>query len=93
MTLPLTVKLTVSQSKNVFPFKVQTNSLAYKMGLATQIEVVGGTPYSGRYTVTPTRETQVLETANLKMAENVTINPIPSNYGLITWNGSTLVVS
>ncbi len=54
---------------------------------------IRGAPYEGTYTVTPTQETQTLLTANLRMLENVTINPIPSNYGLITWNGSTLTVS
>ena len=53
----------------------------------------GGTPYSGRYEVTPGESTQVLETAYHKMTANVVVNPIPSNYGLITWNGATLTVS
>ena len=37
--------------------------------------------------------TQTLETDSLYMQGNITINPIPSNYGLITWNGSILTVS
>lgn len=49
--------------------------------------------YSGAHEVTPSAETQVLETASLYMTSNITINPIPSNYGLITWDGSTLTVS
>ena len=49
--------------------------------------------YTGVYTVTPSAETQVLPTNGLRMLDNVTINPIPSNYGLITWNGSVLTVS
>lgn len=49
--------------------------------------------YSGDYEVTPSAETQTLETDSLYMRGNITINPIPSNYGLITWNGSTLTVS
>ena len=53
----------------------------------------GGTPYSGRYEVTPSEFTQVLETAYRKMAANVIVNPIPSNYGLVTYNGSTITVS
>ena len=50
-------------------------------------------PYEGPCEVTPSEETQILETDSLYMRSNVTINPIPSNYGLITWNGSTLTVS
>jgi len=49
--------------------------------------------YEGDYEVTPTEETITLPTSQLQMTHNVTINPIPSNYGLITWNGTTLTVS
>lgn len=49
--------------------------------------------YEGSYEVTPNAETQTLNTSGLMMSQGVTINPIPSNYGLITWNGSTLTVS
>ena len=49
--------------------------------------------YEGEVEVTPSSETQVLETKNFRMGDNVTINPIPQNYGLITWNGSTITVS
>lgn len=50
-------------------------------------------PYPGPYEVTPTQQTQVLETADKSMTDNVTINPIPECYGLITWDGSKLRVS
>ena len=49
--------------------------------------------YTGEYEVTPQSEAVVLETASKLMTRNVTVNPIPSNYGLITWNGSVLTVS
>lgn len=49
--------------------------------------------YEGEYEVTPAPRTQTLATDSLYMRGNITINPIPSNYGLITWNGSTLTVS
>lgn len=62
-------------------------------GLPIIRELVGGEPYEGSYTVTPTMETQTLLTNGKLLARDVTINPIPSNYGLITWNGSTLTVS
>lgn len=57
------------------------------------INVVGGQEYDGEYEITPTTETQVLHTAGLMARRDITINPIPNNYGLITWNGSTLTVS
>ena len=49
--------------------------------------------YDGPYEVTPSASEQVLETDQLCMVGDITINPIPSNYGLITWDGSSLTVS
>lgn len=49
--------------------------------------------YTGPYEVTPSTSQQTLFTSGKTMAHNVTIAPIPNNYGLITWNGSTLTVS
>ena len=49
--------------------------------------------YDGPYEVVPSREAQTLGTNRLLMIGNVTIAPIPSNYGLIEWNGSVLRVS
>ncbi len=56
-------------------------------------DVVSPPAYTGSYTVTASAETQTLETNGLVMSEDITINPIPNNYGLITWNGSYLTVS
>jgi hypothetical protein len=53
----------------------------------------GGMPYTGDYTITPSEETQVLPTQSRQLSGNIVIEPIPSNYGLITWNGSTITVS
>ena len=49
--------------------------------------------YDGAYEVTPTEEEQILATAQKIMARNVTVAPIPSNYGRITYNGTTITVS
>lgn len=53
----------------------------------------GGRPYEGEYEVTPSQYEQVLPTQGRILAQNVVINPIPSYYGLITWDGSKLKVS
>ena len=49
--------------------------------------------YQGAYEVTPTTQTQILPTENKTLSQNIIVKPIPNNYGLITWNGSTLTVS
>ena len=49
--------------------------------------------YTGATEFTPTDEVQTVPIAGKTPAQDIIINPIPSNYGLITWNGSTLTVS
>ena len=70
-------------------------------GLSTDGTLSGGlsfstgeTPsYPGPYEFTPTDEAQIVQVGGLQMKQDLVIDPIPSNYGLITWNGSTLTVS
>ena len=62
-------------------------------GILTIPAAVGVDPYTGSYEVTPSLETQTLLTNTKYMTDNVVVNPIPSNYGLITWDGSVLTVS
>lgn len=62
-------------------------------GVVTKISDYVYPLYQGTIEVTPSAETQILPTINRTVTDNIVINPIPSNYGLITWNGSTLTVS
>lgn len=55
--------------------------------------VIGTQPYTGDYVWTPAEQEQTIEINGLKATDNITIDPIPSNYGLITYNGSTITVS
>ena len=62
-------------------------------GIVTKVIGQDLPTYTGVTEVTPTTAEQVLDTSNKVVTRNIVINPIPSNYGLITWNGSTLTVS
>lgn len=62
-------------------------------GIVTKVIGQDLPTYTGVTEVTPTTTEQVLDTSNKVVTRNIVINPIPSNYGLITWNGSTLTVS
>ena len=55
--------------------------------------VIETPPYQGEYSVTPTSTAQTLSTAGYALRGDITIEAIPSNYGLITYNGSTITVS
>lgn len=69
------------------------SSDAAALSVGGSIYAVGPPFYQGPLEVTPTQSTQVLATSGTQMDSDVTINPIPSNYGLITWDGSKLMVS
>ena len=62
-------------------------------GLLTIPSAVGVDIYNGLYEYTPTANTQTIEIDHKMATSNIVINPIPSNYGLIAWNGSVLTVS
>lgn len=74
---------------------VSVNPQTVNLGFGNPVarDYVEREPYTGPYSVTPSPEAQTLNTNGLRMTDNITIEPIPSNYGLITWNGSTLTVS
>lgn len=62
----------------------------------SQISVGGGGSrphYTGETEFVPTDSYQTAPTAGLLVDADIVIDPIPSNYGLITWNGIALTVS
>ena len=49
--------------------------------------------YTGEYEFIPSGEQQTIQ-INGRMAEHdITIKPIPHNYGLVAWNGAFLTIS
>ena len=49
--------------------------------------------YDGITEITPSNQVQVLQTSNKTLTRNIIINPIPSNYGLVSWNGLGIRIS
>ena len=82
---------------NVKPANISVELGSAKVKASTGMpiirEYVECPAYTGEYEVTPSSEVQILETKDKRMTDNIIINPIPQNYGLITWNGSFLTVS
>lgn len=69
---------------------------AEEYSLAPELNIVHrvvSDPYEGDYSFTPSDEEQVIPILGKTATQDIVINPIPSNYGLISWNGSTLTVS
>lgn len=72
-----------------------TGAISAPQSIEGALSIVGErgvSVYAGAYTVTPSTEAQTLETAGFKLTDDITITPIPSNYGRIVWNGATLMV-
>lgn len=81
-------------------FKPQTLSVSFapaQAGISTSSQItrdlVERDPYTGDYSITPSAEARIIPTNGKRMTDDITIQPIPQNYGLITWNGSTITVS
>ena len=87
-----TFNISFTESDN---FKVSfSDSDALSVSFGEVIEVDRDTEiYDGDYEFTPTLEEQTIMIADKTATADIIINPIPSNYGLITWNGSTITVS
>lgn len=70
-------------------------NLANKQSVSFDLETpsaIGVTPYDDSYEVTPSSETQTLSTRYRYMLDDITINPIPSDYGHIVYDGSKILV-
>jgi len=89
----IVVPMTVAVSNTSIPMVADHSTVQLPFTTGVECRMVGGPAYTGAYTFTPSDETQTFLTAGFAMTDDITINPIPSNYGLITYNGSTITVS
>ncbi len=87
------MKLTASFQPQKVEVSVNPSTMGVALSSPVVKEYVDVETYTGSYEVTPTAETQTLNTQNKRMTQPVTVNPIPSNYGRIDWNGQYLTVS
>ena len=87
----MSFKVTFSSSRE---FEVHFGSDSnLKAEFSPYIEVPVADYYSGPYEVTPSENTQLIDCGGLVALRDIVVNPIPSNWGKITWNGSVLTVS
>lgn len=92
MSFPIPVRLTVDTDLAI-PLVVSNSNVTVSVGLATPIMTSTVPDYDGDYDITPTSTAQVFQTNGKKITHDFIVEPIPSNYGLITWDGSTITVS
>lgn len=87
----MAIKLTVNTNDAVTLNVAGTESV----GLSAEPYIVVDRTivYDGSYEWTPTDEIQTIEIAGKKAIDHIKINPVPQNYGLITYDGSGIRVS
>lgn len=90
--IPATVPLQLAGQDQQIQLNVGV-SQDIALGMDTAVKASINERYDGPYTVTPAGEAQTFATAGKLMTEDITVNAIPGQYGLVTWNGSTLTVS
>lgn len=91
--MSLTVSATLTNTIISATAEAVKRSINATADLATVTKTEDHDYYQGATTFTPTDTAQTIAVADLVCAEDITINPIPSNYGRIEWNGAFLTVS
>lgn len=89
----ITVSATITDNEARATASISDMAFTAQASTSTTVTYSPLPHYSWAYEVTPSSETQTLATTGKVMDGDVVIRPIPSNYGLITWDGSTLTVS
>lgn len=89
----ITIPMTVAVSNVSVPMTAQASNMGLHMEMGVTCEMHNYPEYVGEYAFTPRAEEQIIPTEGFALLRNISIAPIPNNYGLITWNGSTLMVS
>ena len=88
------VPMALEEQSLVLPVQLMPENEEYQVGLET--EIVQGERvhyYEGPYTFTPSAQAQTIPIDHLMPTADITIEPVPQQYGLITYNGSTITVS
>ena len=60
---------------------------------AGEVVNIGADLYEGSYEWTPAVTAQTIPINGLQAKADIVIKPIPNNYGLVTYDGSTITVS
>lgn len=93
MTLPIRIDITVAESEQQFDLTVAETNIPIQIDVETPVVAGIAKEYKGEYDITPTNTAQVFSTEGKRCPHNFIVEPIPQNYGLITYNGSTITVS
>lgn len=89
----ITIEMSVATYDDTLPMNVASSEETIGMNIGASYSMSNADPFEGSYEYTPSEQTQTIPIEDLRATQDIVINPIPSNYGLITWDGITLTVS
>lgn len=92
MITPIIVPMKVSVSDVQIPVSVSASDVALPVRIGVGYYTSQYDEYTGATEFTPSDEPQIIQTAERVVMTDIVINPVPSNYGRITYNGSTITV-
>lgn len=78
---------------NVSTFNAEFTSTNNFDAVFDTVVEIAPDPYIGQYEFTPADEQQTINIKKKVATDNIIINPIPSNYGKIAWDGVGIRVS
>ena len=87
------MKLTATFKTAALGVTIKGVSVSASTGIPVARDFIERTAYTGPTEFAPSEDTQIVPTKNFRMTDDIVIDPIPRNYGLITYNGSTITVS
>ena len=93
MTIPIRVDMKVTESQQNYWLRVIEKNIPISVDVETPIVAGVAKEDEGEYDITPTNTEQVFSTEGKRCPHNFIVEPIPNNYGLITYNGSIITVS
>lgn len=90
---PIIVPLNIASDRMAVPLSVSSNTEQLALDVACVIVSGMSEHYAGAYEFEPTDSAQIIPIKDMVADANIVINPIPSQYGKISWDGSVLTVS
>ena len=87
------IPLNVAASNQLIGVTAGSDQARLHVSCVSNITVADFPSYDGPFSFMPSTETQVIHVRNKVAYQDITIDPIPSNYGQISWNGSVITVS
>ena len=89
----ITIPMSVATYDDTLPMDVTSSEETLGMDIGAEYVMDDTNPFEGSYEYTPSEQTQTIPIEDLRATQDIVINPIPSNYGLITYNGVSITVS